>query len=307
MATIRDIAKITGYSVTTVSRVINNHPYVTKEKKDHINQVIKEMNYVPNQTARNLSSGKSQNIGVLVPFINQPYYDQMLKGINKAAFENDYRVTLLPTDFDPEIEMGYLEEFSAKGFDGLIVVTRANHLEVFDDYRQYGPIVFCEEADGSHCGAAYPDITGSMMKVLSYFKDKGIKRVGLTLGRDNRLSCNSKTAIALCQEYFPEFTTDDIMWNCHDLTKGKAAAAFFKERGVDAILANGDEIAAIILKEYEGGKAPLIVGRDNLLVGEMLGLPTVDHQLIQCGETAFNLFYEESSEKIKQPFEFIKR
>ncbi len=58
MATIRDIAKITGFSITTVSRVINGHPYVDEQKRAAILAVMEELDYKPNKIAQKLSSGK---------------------------------------------------------------------------------------------------------------------------------------------------------------------------------------------------------------------------------------------------------
>lgn len=58
MSNIRDIAKEAGVSVTTVSRVINNHPYVTEEKRNKVMQTMKTLNYIPNHLAVNLSRGK---------------------------------------------------------------------------------------------------------------------------------------------------------------------------------------------------------------------------------------------------------
>lgn len=104
MANIRDIAKITGYSVSTISRVINNHPYVDDEKRAKVLEVMAELNYVPNRSAQNLSYGKTKNIGVIIPFVNHAYYDQMLSGIMNAAFEHGYRISLLPTNYDQKLE-----------------------------------------------------------------------------------------------------------------------------------------------------------------------------------------------------------
>ena len=75
MANIRDIARITGYSVSTISRVLNNHPYVTEEKREKVLAVMAELNYVPNRSAQNLSYGKTKNVGVVLPFINHAYFD----------------------------------------------------------------------------------------------------------------------------------------------------------------------------------------------------------------------------------------
>ena len=81
MANIRDIAKLTGYSVSTISRVINGHPYVDEEKRKEILAVMKEVDYIPNANARQLSYGKTKSIGVILPYTNHPYFDQLISGI----------------------------------------------------------------------------------------------------------------------------------------------------------------------------------------------------------------------------------
>lgn len=78
MSNIRDIAKEAGVSVTTVSRVINNHPYFTEEKRNKVMQAMKTLNYIPNHLAVNLSHGKSRVIAVVFPWITNPYYLSIL-------------------------------------------------------------------------------------------------------------------------------------------------------------------------------------------------------------------------------------
>ena len=104
VANIRDIAKLTGYSVSTISRVINGHPYVDEEKRKEILAVMKEVDYIPNANARQLSYGKTKSIGVILPYTNHPYFDQLISGIIEAAFDYDYKVTLLPTGYQKEKE-----------------------------------------------------------------------------------------------------------------------------------------------------------------------------------------------------------
>ncbi|MEK3990593.1 LacI family DNA-binding transcriptional regulator [Robertmurraya sp. FSL R5-0851] len=75
MANIREIAKMAGVSVTTVSRVLNEHPYVSEEKKAAVQQAMEEVNYQRNINAVHLSKGKTYLIGVVIPFSNSPYLD----------------------------------------------------------------------------------------------------------------------------------------------------------------------------------------------------------------------------------------
>ena len=307
MATIRDIARMTGYSITTVSRVINGHPYVEEQKRQTILAMMKELNYKPNKIAQKLSSGKTFNVGVIVPFVNHPFFDRILNGIMEEAFAQQYKVTLLPTNFDKALEKDYLEEFAAKGFDGLIVITRANHIETFRPYLENGPIVFCEDASGTDVPFVTIDQVGSVTASILYLKEQGVKRLSLTLGRSKRLSCNSINTIAKAKELFPGFSEEDIFWDCIKAEDGEAAAVFFKDRGVDGIITNGDEIAATILSQYGERKAPLIIGQENLLISRLLNFSTVEFHLHLCGREAFRLFQERSREQIVLPFELLVR
>lgn len=137
MTTIRDIAKITGYSVSMISRVINHHPYVDEVKRQEVLAVMDKLQYVPNRVAQNLSHGKTQTIGIILPFTNHPYYDQLLSGMMDAAFAKSYQVTLLPTNYEHKLERNYLDQFATQVFDGLIVATRTNPIEVFAPYLKY--------------------------------------------------------------------------------------------------------------------------------------------------------------------------
>jgi LacI family transcriptional regulator len=82
--TIKDIAKICGVGISTVSRAINNHPDIKEETKLMISLAIKEYNYIPNNSARNLKRLESNTIAVLIKGISNPFYSNMLK-----VFENE--------------------------------------------------------------------------------------------------------------------------------------------------------------------------------------------------------------------------
>ena len=73
MSNITEIAKKANVSRTTVSRVLNNHPYVKEEKREAVLQAINELEYVPNLNAINLSRGRTNVFGVIVPKINHPF------------------------------------------------------------------------------------------------------------------------------------------------------------------------------------------------------------------------------------------
>ena len=79
MANIKQIAKTAGVSISTVSRVLNNHPYVKEEKRKRVLDAVEELNYAKNINAVHLIRGKTYTIGVMLPFINLPTSVRLLK------------------------------------------------------------------------------------------------------------------------------------------------------------------------------------------------------------------------------------
>ncbi|RXK32534.1 LacI family transcriptional regulator, partial [Bacillus velezensis] len=77
MATIRDIAGAAGVSVTTVSRVLNDHPYVSKDKRERVKKAMQSLGYTRNIHAVHLSKGFSDMIGVVLPSVNLPYFAEI--------------------------------------------------------------------------------------------------------------------------------------------------------------------------------------------------------------------------------------
>ncbi|WP_265458358.1 LacI family DNA-binding transcriptional regulator [Enterococcus sp. HY326] len=305
MANIRDIAKLTGYSVATISRVINNNPYVDEKKRQEILKVMAEVNYIPNRTAQVLSSGKTKNIGVIVPYVNHPYFDQLISGIMTTAFDYGYQITLLPTKYDPETEKKYLQQLAAKSFDGLILTSRANKLVDIFPYLDYGRIVFCEDIPELTDGCTFINRIDSLTEALNYLKAQGVRNPGVTLGRSRTLSYSSKITVQLCHEIFEDFSEENIFWNSLTIEDGKEAVPFFKERQVDGIFTNGDLVAAgirMLMPEME-----LLIGRENLFISDVLNISTIDHHLIECGSTAFELAIQAKKGVYSMPYEFILR
>lgn len=92
--TIKDIAKKCGVGVSTVSRAINNHPDINEETKAKIMQVIKEYNYIPNNSARNLKRTESNTIAVLIKGITNPFFNRILKVIESEIQDRKYSFLL---------------------------------------------------------------------------------------------------------------------------------------------------------------------------------------------------------------------
>ncbi|MHC5217489.1 LacI family DNA-binding transcriptional regulator [Enterococcus sp. LJL128] len=308
MTTIRDIARLAECSVTTVSRVLNNHPYVADEKRKQILSLIKELDYFPNARARELSRGLSKTIGVMIPHANVPYYEKIISGILKAAFKAEYKITLLPTDYDLEKEKDCLEQLAAKAFDGLIITSKLTPLETIQSYLKYGPIVCCEDTGTYPISCVSFGRMESYQEVFRYFKQKGTSAVGIVIGRNPSISPSSRVVLAAYQQVFGQPPASEMVYtNCQSYTDGLNAGLFFsKTKKIDAILTNSDEVAAGILQTLNNPIVE-IIGEENLLASKLLNISTIDHHLDRCGEAAFQLVFKENNSRLSIPYTFIQR
>ena len=93
--TIKDIARMCGVGVSTVSRAINNHPDINPETKEMILSVIKEHSYIPNNSARNLKRTDTNNIAVLVKGITNPFFSSMIKIMEEEIHKKNLLYTLI--------------------------------------------------------------------------------------------------------------------------------------------------------------------------------------------------------------------
>ena len=96
--TISDIAKKTGYAKSTVSAALNNKPGVKPKTREEIQRIAAEMNYIPNEFARNLSMQTTNTIGIIVRDITNPFYAKICRAIENTASEHAYTTLILNTD-----------------------------------------------------------------------------------------------------------------------------------------------------------------------------------------------------------------
>lgn len=121
MPTILDIARRANVSITTVSRVINNSPHkVNQNTRERVLKIIKELDYRPNAIAKSLINKKTMSIGVIIPDISNPYYAEIVRGIQDLADQRGYTVLLQNTDRRKDRIIKYIYLLREKSADGVI-------------------------------------------------------------------------------------------------------------------------------------------------------------------------------------------
>ncbi|AQS59941.1 LacI family DNA-binding transcriptional regulator [Desulforamulus ferrireducens] len=127
MATIKDVAKLAGVSVSTVSRVLNASGYVEKNTEAKVMAAIKQLNYQPSQIARGLVSKKTKTFGLILPDITNPFFPELARGAEDEAGKQGYNIMLCNSDWDVAKEKMYLNLLSEKRVDGIILVGSRMH------------------------------------------------------------------------------------------------------------------------------------------------------------------------------------
>src|SRR5690606_38529576 len=113
--TIKDIAKRSGVSATTVSRIINNKAEgIRQETRERVLKVSEEVNYRPNSIARNMVTKRTNTIGLIIPSITNPFFPEVVRGVEDVANASQYNVFLGNTDSSFRKEVDYLELMKEK-------------------------------------------------------------------------------------------------------------------------------------------------------------------------------------------------
>lgn len=120
MPSIKEVARLAGVSITTVSRVINNKGSVKKETAEKVWEAVHLLNYQPNLLARSLRSQQSRLLGLLVPDIESPVFARLAKHLEEIASKKGYSLIFCNTNDDPEKEKSYLEILIRRQVEGII-------------------------------------------------------------------------------------------------------------------------------------------------------------------------------------------
>ena len=129
MATIYDVAREARVSLATVSAVMNQSAYVSPGLKTRVTTAIRKLGYQPNLLARGLVTQQTRTIGMIVPNIANPFWPEVVRGVEDAAHAADYTLLLASSDDDRAKEALYLRLFLAKRVDGLLLTKAAGPLD----------------------------------------------------------------------------------------------------------------------------------------------------------------------------------
>lgn len=302
MATIKDVAKLAGLSVSTVSRFLNNHPYISEDKRQRIKQAMTELNYAPSSVATQLRSKKGTMIGILVSRITNPFFSYLVDAIEKEAKKFDYNVLVMQTYDDADAEIRMLELLKQQVVAGIIMCSVEGEASVIESYCSFGPIVLCNERiPSSSIPQVFTDQKLASYEATCYLIQQGYQKIAYCTGgsltkggHGNERTQGFETAIS--QHHYP-MKTDWVFKQVHTIADGHLVGekllSLPEKNRPDAIFTSSDEVASGILAAYlkAGKKIPedlAIIGFDNQPFTELLAVPltTIAQPVEKLGQEA---------------------
>ncbi|ELY2498271.1 ribose operon transcriptional repressor RbsR [Cronobacter sp. JZ38] len=127
MATMKDVARLAGVSTSTVSHVINKDRFVSDAIRVRVEDAVRTLNYAPSALARSLKLNQTRTIGMLITASSNPFYSELVRGVERSCFERGYSLVLCNTEGDEQRMNRNLETLLQKRVDGLLLLCTETH------------------------------------------------------------------------------------------------------------------------------------------------------------------------------------
>ena len=248
--TIYEVAKASGVSLATVSRVINNQGNVTERTREKVQATINRLGYKPSGLAQALATNKSTSIGVVVPRANYVYIASVLNGIAEVAKEKGFIISLFSTSHSKQDAISVVKKIITSHVDGAIIFDDELEEEDIQQITSYyvPTIVINNRVEGDRCGCVVFGYEHNLKKKLSekLENDKGITPVFLHVHDCGRLLARTEKAfVSVCKELNREYeilNVDDSSSRTYNDFK-----EYFKKHKSGFFVAYRDSIAAAIV------------------------------------------------------------
>ncbi|MBE6020927.1 MAG: LacI family DNA-binding transcriptional regulator [Firmicutes bacterium] len=180
-STIKDVADRSGVSIATVSRVINGASVVSEKSRKKVLEAIKELDFKPNQVARNLVMQKNTTIGIIVPGMGNQYYGGILNGIEEESSKLGYDVMLCTSGGESQNEIRHLEMFEERHVAGIIVMAqrlKPETVQKINDLKT--PVIMMNRStSGLKCPTVSIDNFRAAYEITNYLIEKGHRKIAL--------------------------------------------------------------------------------------------------------------------------------
>jgi LacI family transcriptional regulator len=184
VVTIKDVARQANVSFTTVSHVINKTRPVSPDTAIRVNEAIADLGYLPSEVARSLKSNRTRTIGMIVTTTSNPFFGEVIRGVERACFKAGYALMICNTDDVTERLITYLQTLFAKRVDALIAMTSNASPDFFGHLGEITriPVVAIDAPPGSVGSVVSDDSCLGGRIVADFLADRGFRRISCVSG-----------------------------------------------------------------------------------------------------------------------------
>jgi len=243
---IRDVARETGLSIATISRVMNGSAKVTEETRQRVEAACKKLNYFPNAAARSLSTNKTKTIATIIPNIEYSIYAKFISAIEQTLSERQYSLVLAISNGDEEMEVKEARKLLGMGSEAFILSGARHSQELYELLEGRNiPYVFTSIWDPALSTPMIGyDNAGLAHAALTYLKSKGHSKIAVVHGppgSSDRISARVAGARKACNDAMRVSFLETSL----DASGGKQAVQKLLEQDTDvtAILCLSDVLA----------------------------------------------------------------
>jgi LacI family transcriptional regulator len=142
--TMRDVARLAGVSVSTVSAVVNNKGTISPELTKRVQQAIETLGFYPNKGARGLRTGRTFIMGMIVPDATNPFFVEVMRGVEDEAIRKGYEVMVCNSNDNSDLELRHLNALQAQRVDGILLAPCDSYAAREVAARIHAPVVFVD-------------------------------------------------------------------------------------------------------------------------------------------------------------------
>ncbi|WMI66299.1 LacI family DNA-binding transcriptional regulator [Aestuariibaculum sp. YM273] len=311
--TIYDIAKALNITAATVSRALNDSPRVKKATKELILETAKQMNYEQNKLAQALKSGKSYNVGVIVPYINSNFFASVIRGIEEELYPKGYHVIICQTHDQENLEIENINSLLNAQVDGVLMSISNSNIEnnpAFKNLvRKHVPLIFFDRKKDIKgvSSVTIDDFKGAYM-ATQHLIEQGCKRIA-HLSNDQSLEIFQNRFLGYKQAILDAGFELDSNLVVETTSKVESGSLSTKKllslnNPPDGIFASCDFSALGAIKEIKthGLSIPddiSVIGFSNEPFSQFmeLSITSIDQSPMEMGRIAANVFLDEVNSK----------
>ncbi|MBK8021206.1 MAG: LacI family DNA-binding transcriptional regulator [Chloroflexi bacterium] len=285
-ATLEDVARRADVSAKTVSRVVNNSGYVSVETRRRILDAVAELDYLPNRMARSLASNRSSIIGLTIPDITNPFFPEVIRGIEQVALGQHYNVLIHNTALIADRDRQALLLLEEMRVDGVIVCSVRLDDDTLSEVlsRQRHTVLINRTLPGGPAGVVRVDFSSAMQSIVDHLLESGRRRFGYLTIQQHELSYS---AVERFRGFRKSLDTAGLMVasDCIYRTNATVEDSFSSATRMlsehpefDAIVCCNDLIAAGLMEAClaRGVRIPedvAVTGFDDIMFSGMLRVP----------------------------------